>query len=266
MTMLRREGRSLISRVEMVWTSLRKAAPRLLGIVLVPSTRTSLTSHSNDSFFDRQRGPKKADELSSNGDDDFVVLFASCGHAPIAPAQPTMRFVRYRDDVRGAVQLSASGAFGSPWRMPIVPSALDQDAACVTVARLGDPPALRTAAARVLTWNESQRGHQLARPTRASEVVKLGHQRHGGHRVDAVEAAKPLSVRHSPVPLSPAKATSKKKLPESMRGSEPHLPLRLRGLGRHPERARPLDSEDELPSGDRLRAAPPACGHPADPS
>ena len=116
MTMLRREGRSLISRVEKVWTSLRKAAPRLLGIVLVPSTRTSLTSHSNDSFFDRQRGPKKADELSSNGDDDFVVLFASCGHAPIAPAQPTMRFFGYRDDVRGAVQLSASGAFGSPWQ------------------------------------------------------------------------------------------------------------------------------------------------------
>ena len=77
MTVLRREGRSLVSRVEKTWTSLRKAAPRLLGAVLVPSTRTSLTSHWDDPFFDRQRGPEKADKLSRNRDDDLVVLFAS---------------------------------------------------------------------------------------------------------------------------------------------------------------------------------------------
>ena len=77
MTVLRREGRSLVSRVEKVWTSLRKAAPRLLGAVLVPSTRTSLTSRLNDPFFDRQRGPKKSHKFSRNGDNDFVVLLAS---------------------------------------------------------------------------------------------------------------------------------------------------------------------------------------------
>ena len=67
---------------------LRKAASRLLGAVLVPSTRTSPTSYLGDSFFDCQRRPKKADEFSCNRHDDFVVLFASTGHAPIAPAQP----------------------------------------------------------------------------------------------------------------------------------------------------------------------------------
>ena len=77
MTVLRREGRSLVSRVEKAEASLRKAAPRLLGAVLVPSTRTSLSSSLDDSFFDRQRRPEKADELSRNGDDDFVVLSAA---------------------------------------------------------------------------------------------------------------------------------------------------------------------------------------------
>ena len=77
MTVLRREGRSLISRIVKTWVLLRKAASRLLGAVLVPSTRTPLTSCSSDSFLDRQRRPEKTDELSRNRDHDFVVLLAS---------------------------------------------------------------------------------------------------------------------------------------------------------------------------------------------
>ena len=77
MTVLRREGRSLISRIVKTWVLLRKAASRLLGAVLVPSTRTSLTSRLGDSFLDGQRRPEKANELSRNGDDDLVVLLAS---------------------------------------------------------------------------------------------------------------------------------------------------------------------------------------------
>ena len=77
MTVLRREGRSLISRVEKAEAFLRKAAPRLLGAVLAPSTRTSLTSRLGDPFLDRQRCPEKTDKLASNGDNDLVVLLAS---------------------------------------------------------------------------------------------------------------------------------------------------------------------------------------------
>jgi len=43
MTVLRREGRSLQSRVEKALADLRKAGPRLLRAVLVPSTPTSFT-------------------------------------------------------------------------------------------------------------------------------------------------------------------------------------------------------------------------------
>jgi hypothetical protein len=43
MTVLRREGRSLLSRVEKALADLRKAGPRLLRAVLVPSTPTSFT-------------------------------------------------------------------------------------------------------------------------------------------------------------------------------------------------------------------------------
>jgi len=42
MTMLRREGRSLVSRIEKALAAdLRKTAPRLLGAVLVSPTSTS---------------------------------------------------------------------------------------------------------------------------------------------------------------------------------------------------------------------------------
>ncbi len=120
---------------------LRKAASRLLGAVLVPSTRTSPTSYLGDSFFDCQRRPKKADEFSCNRHDDFVVLFASTGHAPIAPAQPAMRFVGEGDH---ACRLSVTAFLKCPAHfsgMPIVPGTLDQNAARVTVTGLGDPTA-----------------------------------------------------------------------------------------------------------------------------
>jgi hypothetical protein len=42
MTVLRREGRSLISRVEKVLADLRKAGPRLLGVVLIPPPQPRL--------------------------------------------------------------------------------------------------------------------------------------------------------------------------------------------------------------------------------
>lgn len=77
MTVLRREGRSLISRVEKAEAFLRKAASRLLGAVLVPSTRTSLRSHLGDPFLDGQRRPEETDQLPSNGNNDLVVLLSS---------------------------------------------------------------------------------------------------------------------------------------------------------------------------------------------
>ena len=43
MTVLRREGRSLVSRVEKALADLRKAASRLLGVVLISPTPTSYT-------------------------------------------------------------------------------------------------------------------------------------------------------------------------------------------------------------------------------
>ena len=61
MTVLRREGRSLRSRVEKAFADLRKARPRLLGVVLISPTSTSFTSLCCCPFFDCQRGPEKSD-------------------------------------------------------------------------------------------------------------------------------------------------------------------------------------------------------------
>ena len=42
MTVLRREGRYLVSRIEKAFADLRKAASRLLGVVLISPAPTSL--------------------------------------------------------------------------------------------------------------------------------------------------------------------------------------------------------------------------------
>ena len=45
MTVLRREGRSLLSRIEKALANLRKAAPRLLGAVLIPPPQPRLLNY-----------------------------------------------------------------------------------------------------------------------------------------------------------------------------------------------------------------------------
>ena len=62
MTVLRREGRSLESCIEKTSASLRKAASRLLGVVLASSTPTSFTRLRGFPLSDRQRRPQEADE------------------------------------------------------------------------------------------------------------------------------------------------------------------------------------------------------------
>lgn len=104
MTVLRREGRSLESCIVKAWTSLRKAAPRLLGAVLDPSTRTSLTSCLGDPFFDGQCGPKKSHKLSCNCHDDLVMFPSPCGHPPITSAESAVSLVGDRDRTRAHQQ------------------------------------------------------------------------------------------------------------------------------------------------------------------
>ena len=83
MTVLRREGRSLESRIETALADLRKAAPRLLGAVLAPPAPSSFTFLRCFLGFDRERRPEKADQLASNRHHDLVVLLAACGHPPV---------------------------------------------------------------------------------------------------------------------------------------------------------------------------------------
>ena len=181
-----------------------------------------------------------------------------------------MGFVSDRDDARGLAGSPLLPRSAHLRRMSMMPGTLDRDAACVAVVRPGDPAALRMPTARMLTRDEPQIRHQLWRPTKASEVVELGHPRHGHHRIHAMEAtkprdrrrvgllrgpvrecefdhayalrrliecdavglenglivrmlesqaSKPLPARHRPVLLPPAKATWKKRLPETVPGS-----------------------------------------------
>ena len=66
MSVLRREGRSLVSRVEKALADLRKAAPCPFGFALIPPTPTSFTSTKASEvveFGDECRGGYRADSV-----------------------------------------------------------------------------------------------------------------------------------------------------------------------------------------------------------
>jgi hypothetical protein len=82
--------------------------------------------------------------------------------------------------------------------MSMVPGGFDKKSSHMAVARLRDGSTAFAVAARVLARHQPDIGHELPRRVEAAEVVKLGHEAHGRHGIDALEASKPchrLTVR-----------------------------------------------------------------------
>src|SRR5271168_5277788 len=73
-----------------------------------------------------------------------------------------------------------------PWRMPIAPRALDENAPCPAVASLGDASALDLLAGRLLARHQAEIAHQVARGRKPRQVAHLGQE---CTRRDEVETA-----------------------------------------------------------------------------
>jgi len=127
--------------------------------------------------------PDEGGEFAGKCDADLVVVQAASLEAPVAVVQAQLRTPGDRADLGRLsflTQLEDSADAGGE---AVVPGRLDQYAANVTVAGLGDraEPSLRTA--RMFGGDQSQVPHELTRMCEAPEISELGDDGGGGHQI-----------------------------------------------------------------------------------
>src|SRR3990172_566153 len=108
-----------------------------------------------------QRGPDEPGELASDGDDGLGARLALGEQAVEAAVEAIHRLVGERHDLSGLTLTPALQARGVGL-MTIVPRRLDQQAAGMAVAGLGDRPAAFAVGGRELGGDEAEESHQAA--------------------------------------------------------------------------------------------------------
>ena len=104
-----------------------------------------------------ERGPDEAGELTCDGDDGLAGGLALGEHAVEAAVEAVHRLVGERDDLGGLPVTTALQALGIGL-MAVVPGGLDQQAAGMTVAGLGDRTAPLGVGGRELGGDEAEEG------------------------------------------------------------------------------------------------------------
>jgi len=128
-------------------------------------------------------GPDEAAELARHCDDRHLARLAARGEAEVAAVEPLLGFPGVGDDLRGLALPAGYYRFALPRRVAVVPGSLDQGAASVGVAGLGDAASSLLAAARAFAGDEADEGHELAGVLEASEVADLRDEDDGGEGV-----------------------------------------------------------------------------------
>ena len=101
-----------------------------------------------------------------------------------------IRCQRQALDDHGVLAALAAGELVADLRpSPRVPGRLDEQAADVAVADLGDRALPALLAGGVLRGDEPDEGHELLGAVEAAEVADLGDERERGQRLDATQAA-----------------------------------------------------------------------------
>ena len=99
-------------------------------------------------------------------------------------------------DDAGRLAMAACPQHGTDVRaMAIVPGDLDEDAAQVRIAHLGDPAVADGLPGAVLAGDHAQEAHQAARGEKAADVKELGDNDQRGQGVDAAETPEPPDGR-----------------------------------------------------------------------
>jgi hypothetical protein len=104
-------------------------------------------------------GPDEATELSGDGRDGHVTMFALIKPEELVN-ETELSLHGNGDDLRWLSLTSSFVDKGSTSVVPVVPCSLDQETAHVDIARLGDGAALLSIAGGVLRRDEAEVGHE----------------------------------------------------------------------------------------------------------
>jgi hypothetical protein len=103
--------------------------------------------------------PDEATEFSGDGGDCHKTMFALIKPEKLVD-QTELRLHSNSDDFGWLPQTSSFEDDGSPRVVPVVPGSLDQEAAHVDIASLGDGSAVLSIAGGVLRRDQAEVGHQ----------------------------------------------------------------------------------------------------------
>ena len=139
-------------------------------------------------------GPYEAQEFPGYGRTDLALGHAARRKAPVASAEPSLRFP-------GDILHGGRGAFRAALQVPglarreaVAPGRFHQDPPHVGVARFGDRAPLSSLSAGVLAGHQSDKGHELTRRVEAGDVAQFGQHRDRGERVHPAKRHQVLSL------------------------------------------------------------------------
>ena len=139
--------------------------------------------------------PDKATQLSGDSRDNFVVMNAAGSQPAKAGTQPNLGFPRDRDEVLRLPLEPWLQRFANSSSKPAVPGGFDQDASDVCIAGLGESAAVSCRSAGVLTGDETEISHQLARMRESAQITEFSDDGHGGQEVDGTQRHQRMDYR-----------------------------------------------------------------------
>ena len=142
--------------------------------------------------------PHEGEQFASDGGDDDVGMLAARAQTPEALAQSHLGLpCDVLNDLRESFETFANG-FGDLGGMTVSPGPLDEDAAGVGVAGLGDGAETAGRAAGVFGRNEADKGGELPWVVEACDVAEFGDGGDGDGVLDASESLKSGDERRQP--------------------------------------------------------------------
>ena len=127
------------------------------------------------------------------GHRDRRPLVAHLAQVPVAPVEPVVRLPHLGPQRRRQALAPPLDRLADLRRQAVAPGRLDQHAARLGVAGLGDRTPSQPVAARLLARPQPEIRHHRRRRGEAPRIADLRHQDHRGHRVDPVQR---LQRRH----------------------------------------------------------------------
>src|SRR4029077_9883830 len=144
--------------------------------------------------------PDEGGEFAGEGDADLVVLKPSSLKPPVAVVQSQLRAPGDRADLGRLSFLTHLQVAADAGGVAVIPGRLDEDAANVTVAGLGDRAESSLGTDGVLGGHQPQVSHQLTRIREAPEITELGDDGGGGDEIEPTQRHHGADERvHPPV-------------------------------------------------------------------